>query len=165
MALTYEPIATSTVSSATASITFSSIAASWTDLRVVFVNTSTAGNQNASLTVNGDTNANYSFTRIKGNGTSGTSSRNTSANRIDMTADGTSTTIPQFFTIDIFSYTSSNYKGILIDSVEDKGSSGSVARQVALWSSTSVITSLTLTCNTSTWLAGTTATLYGILRA
>jgi hypothetical protein len=165
MPATYEPIASVAVGSATATITFSSISSAYTDLRVVFFNTSTSGNQNASLTLNGDTGSNYSFTRIKGSGGTASSSANTSADRIDMTADGTSSTIPQLFIMDIFSYGGSTNKTILIESAEDKNGSGSVSRQVALYRSTSAITSLTLTCNTSTWKAGTRATVFGIKAA
>ena len=165
MPTTYEPIATVVVGSATASITFSSISSAYTDLRVVFFNTSTSGNQNASLTLNSDTGTNYAWTRIKGDGSSSSSTRTTTADRIDMTADGTSSTIPQLFIMNIFSYAGSTNKSILIESAEDKNGSGTVSRQVALWRSTSAVTSLTLTCNTSTWKAGTRATVFGIKAA
>jgi hypothetical protein len=165
MPATYEPIATTTLGSAAATISFTSIASSWTDLRVVFVCTSTLTAQAASLTLNGDTAANYSLTRLRGNGTSASSQRETSVNRIDFSPSGTSSTIPQFYAIDLFSYAGSTNKTILIESSEDQNGSGNTSRFVALYRSTSAITSLTLTCNTSTFATGTTATLYGIKNA
>ena len=68
MAATFEPIATQTLASAASSITFSSIAASWTDLRLVIIGTAAAANY-VTLNINSDTGANYSQTVLYGTGT------------------------------------------------------------------------------------------------
>ncbi len=75
MAITYEPLATTTVSTATASVTFSSISGSYTDLCVVFAGTASGGNVNLVLTFNSDTGSNYSWTDIEGNGSTAASYR------------------------------------------------------------------------------------------
>ena len=62
MASTYEPIATTTLGSAASSITFSSIPATYTDLRLVLVHTPSASTGNAQMQFNSDTATNYSYT-------------------------------------------------------------------------------------------------------
>jgi ethanolamine utilization microcompartment shell protein EutL len=78
MAKTYEPIATTTLGSAAASYTFSSISGSYTDLILVVDATTTAGNRALQLVLNSDTGTNYSATYITGDGSSTASSRNSS---------------------------------------------------------------------------------------
>ena len=77
MALTYTPIATTTVTgSAVASVTFSSIPSTYTDL--VLIGTplaTTSGKGTLYVEFNGDTTSNYSETILWGNGTSANSGR------------------------------------------------------------------------------------------
>ena len=155
-------IATQTLSSAASTITFSSIAATYTDLRLVLTCTTTAG-ADAYFRFNGDSATNYSYTYISGNGTTATSSYSTSSSTPFIDVNGISTTIPSLFTFDIFSYAGSTYKTSLITGQEDRNGSGAVSRTVSLWRSTAAITSVALTANGTTFAIGTTATLYGIL--
>jgi hypothetical protein len=55
MAKTYEPIATTTLSSAQSSVTFSSISGSYTDLVLVSNVSGSGGNANLRVTLNSDT--------------------------------------------------------------------------------------------------------------
>lgn len=64
---TYFPIANTTLSSAAASYTFSSISGSYTDLVLVIGGTLSA-DISAGIYFNGDTGTNYSTTRMYGNG-------------------------------------------------------------------------------------------------
>ena len=82
---TYTPIATNTLGSAQASVTFSSISGSYTDL-VLIINagTSDASEQDCLIRVNGDTGSNYSATYMYGTGSSAASGRN--ANQTESTA-------------------------------------------------------------------------------
>jgi hypothetical protein len=75
---TYTPIATTTLGSAASSVTFSSIAGTYTDLRIVYstVSSADAGNY---LRFNSDSGSNYSNTTLFGNGSSAGSNRNTSS--------------------------------------------------------------------------------------
>jgi hypothetical protein len=165
MASTYEPIATTTLGSATASITFSSIPSTYTDLRIV---TSILGTTNNGLRVHFNTTSLtglYSFTNLVGDGTSATSGRNSNTDYISPATNVNSTTIPNFFTLDVFSYTGSTYKTILSTGQEDANGSGSVNRIVTLWRDTSAVTSVIIKTSSGTFAAGTTATLYGIKSA
>ncbi len=102
MPTTYEPIATTTLGSAAATITFSTIPATYTDLRVVWVGTVTVADS-AGMRFNSDSGTNYSRTVLQGDGSAASSNRSTSQNQIYLTRDDISTTLPQLFEIDIFS--------------------------------------------------------------
>ena len=167
MATTYEKIATTTLGSATSTINFTSIGSSYTDLRLVLVVTATIANRNLYLRFNSDSASNYSSTYLVGNGTAASSGRTTVADEINVTtgASTLSTTIPSLFEIDVFSYAGSTFKTALISNSEDRNGSGSTARVAGLWRSTSAITSVNLTISSDDFATGTTATLYGILKA
>ena len=163
---TYDLIASQTLGSAAASITFSSIAASWTDLRLVFVGTeSTTGFNYANLRFNGDTASNYSMTYLQGFGATAASATNSSITSIRLDEYGLSNTIPSLMTTNIFSYAGSTYKTVLISTAEDYNGSGGVEAKVGLWRSTSAITSITIFNAASNFSIGTTAQLYGIKAA
>ena len=167
---TYEPIASQTLASAAASITFNSIPQTYTDLRLSLVFTQSIASGQAGLEFNTDGATNYSWTRIGGNGTAAGSGRATSQSFIIINDDyniGSSTTIPIFSSVDIFSYTGSTYKTTLIQSASDYNGSGTVWDAVGLWRSTAAITKIVLNGAGSSrqFNAGTTATLYGIKAA
>ena len=166
MPATYEPIATTTLGSAASSITFSSISGSYTDLRCVLVFTGNGGNASASLRVNGDSGSNYSLSRLTGDGASASSSRDTSQTNILLTGNPYATsTIPQLTEIDIFSYAGSTNKTFLVKASADRNGAGYVEYAVALWRNTSAITSIVISSAVNNFATGTTATLYGILKA
>jgi len=73
---TYEPIATTTLGTAQPTVTFSSIASTYTDL-VIVAQLTTAAPTNMRIRFNGDTTANYSNTTVTGNGSTATSVRET----------------------------------------------------------------------------------------
>ena len=162
MAITYDRIATTTLGSAAANITFSSITSAYTDLKLV-VSCLLTATQDVYLRINGDTATNYSQTYLKGDGSAASSGRQTSQTWIFM--DESQTTIPTFYDINIFSYAGSTNKTGLLASSADRNGTGYTDRKVFLWRSTSAITSLTIVPNVTTLKAGTTATLYGILKA
>jgi hypothetical protein len=98
-ASTYVPIATQTLGSATASVTFSSIPATYTDLVLIVAaqNVTASGVNNMALVLNSDGGTNYSMTRLSGNGSTVSSDRASSATyagwtRIDNTGSAFSTT-------------------------------------------------------------------------
>lgn len=167
MPLTYEPIATTTLSSTAASISFNSIPNTYTDLRfTLVVNTINTGSEGIRLTYNNDSATNYSDTYLSATGTSLVSGRDTNASFIILHYNGTSTTIPTFYFGDVLGYRGSTFKTVLTGSSEDKNGSGNSTRNVGLWRSTSAITTLTLSnAGGGNLGVGTVATLYGILRA
>ena len=166
MATTYEKIATNTVSgSSTTSIEFSSISSAYTDLTIVLVGTLPTSN-GVRVHFNSDTGNNYSYTSLSGNGTAASSSSATSSPFIDLQQGFSwSDTYTNFNTIDIFSYAGSTYKTVLTTASLDKNGSGATTRQVGLWRSTSAISTITFTTTATNFTAGTSATLYGILKA
>ena len=160
---TYEPIASQTLSSTASTITFSSIAASWTDLRVTITGTITTGTANMICKFNGSSSG-YSYTYLYGSGAAASSGRGTSQSSIILTANAIQTT-PTFYTMDIFSYAGSTYKTVLITENSDTNGSGAVNMFVEMWQSTSAITSMVFSLSASTFAAGTSITLYGIKSA
>lgn len=167
MPATYEPIATTTLGSATNTITFNSIPGTYTDLRLVFlVNTASASGDPVRLRINNDTGTNYSYTYLDGSGTAAASARATNGTIIPLGLNATtSTTIPTFYTADFFSYAGSTNKTILSTGNADKNGSGYIVVNVGLWRSTAAITRIDLINPSSDFNTGSTATLYGILKA
>ena len=157
-------IASQTLGSAASTITFSSIPATYTDLRLVVVG---ADNDSAGYNIrfqyNNDTANNYSFIDLRGDGSSASSLRVTNDNYVFAGSMPSDNTVPFLATLDIFSYAGSTFKTALVTSSTDKNGSGSTRRLVSLWRSTSAITSVKLISNGGTYTSGTTATLYGIL--
>jgi hypothetical protein len=166
MATTYEKIASTTLGSATNTITFSSIPSSFTDIRLVLsAGFSTTG---AALIMrfNNDSTSIYSFTSLYGNGSTASSYRETNNNGIPLEMNfGLPNTQWSLWTADIFSYTGSTFKTALTTGSTDNNGSGIVYREVGLYRSTSVINRLDLVMGGVNFLTGTTATLYGILKA
>jgi hypothetical protein len=160
---TYVPIATQTIGSAAASITFSSIPSGYTDLRISFPHSiSSTSGYSGYLQFNGDTGNNYSWTVLLGNGSGTSSTPTTSQGYIQIDGMGFSNSNqPLLTSVDIFSYKGSNYKTVLINVSGDNNGSGYVESSVGLWRSTSAITSIKLYTG-NTFAAGSTATIWGI---
>jgi hypothetical protein len=173
MAITYEPIASTTLGSAAADVTFSSISGSYTDLILVSNYAGSSNDVGFLLQVgNGsiDTGSNYSRTALNGNGTAADSTRNTSASSISLAYNyGNSTTLnkPNFQITNFMNYSNATtYKSILIRSrgTRDNDSTDTTAI-VGLWSSTSAINIIKIFPASGNILAGSTFTLYGIASA
>ena len=163
MATTYEKIASTTLGTAAADITFSSIPSTYTDLRLVFVGTAVSG---ANLIMKYNGSSTYCTTTfMQGNGSSPFSANVPSSylrpffllNNASVNASTLS-----FFSIDIFSYTGNTFKTCLIGQSEDQNGAGVTGFQVGLWPSTSAITSILFSGNGTNLEVGTTATIYGI---
>lgn len=163
MTVTYDSIATTTLSSAASTITFSSIPNTFTDLRIVLVEFNSGGGNACNMRFNSDSGTNYSRTWIFADGQSVESLRSTNGTQINIRQGGTiSTTLPGLMEVDIFSYAGSTNKTVLTRaSIDQNGSAGVLTYQVGLWRNTAAITNITLTPSTQ-FSAGTTATLYGI---
>ena len=168
MAKTYEPIATTTLGSAAASYTFSSIPSTYTDLVLVAANlVATTGNPNVNLQFNGDTSTNYSATILEGTGSAAQSARKTSTTQI---VEGNNVSLggsnPSTIIYQIMNYSNTTtYKTALIRNNELSATYPGVGAVVGLWRNTAAITSVSLTIGSSTFAAGATFTLYGIKAA
>jgi hypothetical protein len=161
MPATYEPISTQTLGTATASVTFSSIPATYTDLRLV-VSGSTSASDNTVIRVNGDTASNYSSTYLGGNGTAASSGRFSSQTYAILGYVGSGNQMVEQFDFMNYSNTTT-FKSILCRS---GSSSVWVEGSIGLWRSTAAINSITiLFFSSATFNTGTTFTLYGIKAA
>ena len=164
---TYTPIATTTLGANSATITFSSISSSYTDLRVVLVGLPTTANAvSCTLQFNSDTATNYSWTRLTGDGTSAASVSLASSNYISINSFlQFSSTIPNMITADIFSYAGSTYKTVLGSAVQNFNGSGNILNMVGLWRNTTAINRIDINATGGSFATSTIATLYGIKAA
>ena len=153
MAFTYTPIATTTLGSAAASYTFSSIPSTYTDLILVVTAGNSAGaNYSGTIQFNGDTGTNYSYTEVYTSGSSALSYRATNS---------TLTAAPAIIQVQNYSNTTT-YKTALARA----GTGTSVEMVVGLWRSTSAINSIKVLSEGATnFIVGSTLTLYGISAA
>ena len=161
---TYVALDKITVGSAVASVTFSSIPSGYTDLVIVGNLGTTSGSANIALQVGNttiDTASNYSFTNVNGDGTSAASSRASSQAQIyiDYSAYAT-TTLTSTYIWNIQNYSNTTtYKTVLGRS--NTASRGTNAT-VGLWRSTAAINTIKLDTQSTTFLSGSTFSLYGI---
>ena len=156
-------IATTTLSSAAANITFSTIPGTFTDLKIVITGTCSAS-EYVGIQFNGDTGTNYSRTALFGDGSSVTSNRTTNGNYVRDDALFTNNSNVAMTTIDIFSYAGSTNKTLLVTGSGDKNGSGITSGIVGMWRNTGAITSVKqYGVFGANFNAGSTATLYGIL--
>ncbi len=163
MANTYEAIATTSLTSSAADITFSSIPSTYTDLKVVASLRSDRSGQLDDVVIikpnNSSSNLTYRF--IRGSGSDVASS---TVNRVYI--PGPTSTASSFGNLEIYipNYAGSAYKSFYCDSVhETNGTEAYMAMQAILWSDTTAITSLVLAPVFGTnFVQYSTATLYGI---
>lgn len=169
--MTYTPLATNTLTTSSTTVTFSSIPQTYTDLVLVMQPAADVGDENVGIRFNGDTGANYSYTRVGANNTAGSYSSNrvTGFTRINtIEAAGTSPNLGNLIIVsNIMNYANSTtYKTALNRSGQVGGTYNGVEIFAGLWRNTAAITSITvMQGGTRTFLAGSTFTLYGILAA
>jgi hypothetical protein len=165
MPATYEPIATTTLGSAAASITLSSIPSTFTDLKLIFVG-SNVDTPWMEMQLNNNTTDLYSDTEFYGTGAAVSNARQTGATSMRIAYPLNSATIPSMVELDFFSYTGSTFKTVLSRGSNDLNGSGNVWRSVGLFRSTSAITSIKLIApGGNNFYAGATVSLYGIKNA
>jgi hypothetical protein len=164
-----ELISTVTVGSGgAASIEFTSIAADWTDLKLVLslrdLTSGSLGN-GVDLKINGST-ANISGIRLLGDGSSVSSSTQT-YEAVAGTTNSPTSTASTFSSISIYfaNYATSSPKSFSVDSVSENNATGAYQSiHLGLYNSTATITALELTPNGGLNFAEyTSASLYGIL--
>lgn len=168
MAVTYEPIATTTLSSNVASITFSGIPATFTDIKLVIVPiTGSASDDNFFLRFNGDAPSGnlYSMVKLRATGAAVSTSTIDNDEFFNLIVGRGVSSTPTLQTVDVFSYAGGTFKTALIFSAADNNATGNVSRQIGMYRSTAAINQITVSTPTHNLVSGTTATLYGILRA
>jgi hypothetical protein len=164
MPKTYEPIATQTVGTAVATVTFSSIPQTYTDLVLVTIYDLVSGGGSMLLRFNSDSGANYGFTYLFGNGSVSASGRTTNATGVAAGRAASGGQAGGHTHIMNYSNTTT-YKSALSRSY------GTIAPaspwlSVNAWRNTNAITSITCSDESSgNFAVGSILTLYGIKSA
>jgi hypothetical protein len=165
MAVTYDPIATTTLASTAASFTFSSIPTSWTDLRLVIVGSPTSDNQDVYIRVNGLTGI-YTRNYLTARAFVAANSQGTQTNFVATQQTYTQTIVKASYIFDFFSYASTTLnKVILASNSADQNGDGGIDRIIGLAATNDAINSITALLSAGSWTIGSTATLYGIKAA
>jgi hypothetical protein len=169
MAKTYELIKSTVLTTATNSVTLSSISSSYTDLRLVIFLRGNSGTVYAKMRFNGDATNSYGWGALYNNGTTLTNNGTvTSSSVIPLIwQTGASTAHPSSAIADIFLYSNSNYaKNVYVTSNEMTSSSGNVRMQIASYRSLSSISEINIIEDVgNSFGVGSRFEVYGILRA
>lgn len=161
MANTFVKIQTVTAGSAVASIDFTSIPQTYTDLYLVHSVRATVADYDAGISINGSS-ANMTARWFQGSGTTATSSSgafniflmNSSASTASVFSNGI-----QYFP----NYRAATFKAWSSDSVAENNAASGYQRMAGnLWSQTAAITSLSLFPSSGSFVQYSSATLYGI---
>jgi len=162
---TYTPLATTTLGSAQSSVSFSSFGG-YTDL-ILVANFATNFNltYGTYIQINGDSGSNYSVTTLKGNGSSATSTRQSSTEGIRfMLPSSTSSSFSNMAIVNFMNYTNSTiFKTVL---ARNNNANAVTEASVGLWRNTNAITSFVYGGDGGqNFATGSTFTLYGISAA
>jgi hypothetical protein len=147
---TYTPLATVTLASTAASVTFSSIPATYRDLILVVRGTLTSGV--GSIRFNGDSGANYTRVGMYGDGSTAASYSGTSAEIFNS---------PITDIMNIMDYSATDKHKTYI--ARDSNSASLVVAQAGRWANTAAITTVALISPSSTFGVGSTFSLYGVI--
>ena len=169
----YDSIASTTLSTATATITFSSIPATYKHLQLrCFMppNNANVGDAFQRLQFNGDTGATYSGHWISGNGSAAGSSNTLSTTSIPyavITGIGNSSLYPSASITDILDYSSIvKYKTLRsISGIEQNTNAGGTSQLYLYsgnWRNTAAITSISFNAAYGSFVSGSSFALYGI---
>ena len=158
---TYTPLATVTLGSSAASVTFSSIPATYRDL-IVVVNCRTNVEAFPAARLNSDTGSNYSRVGMSGNGSS-TFSYTSTSDRITLTGyAASSNTTDLNIILQVMDYAQTDKHKTLLLRANNAGY-GTDAMAFR-WANTAAITSLLiLAAGSATFNTGATFNLYGVI--
>lgn len=166
MALTYEPITTTTLVSPAATITLSGIPSTYTDLRLVLVHAGSAG-FTTYMQYNNDTSSSYEYAIFVGDGAAASGYGTATPSQLVLDDYGAPTTTDRrmISMVDIINYTGTTWKPGIATISNDKNGSGTVQINGLLWRSTSTISSIKLYTSSGNFVTGSVASLYGIKKA
>ena len=174
MANTYTLISSNVLASAAASVTFSAIPATYTDLILRWSGRTTAGSgagYNALIQFNGDTAINYSYRNIFNTSSTAVgsfSAADETSARSTGSINSAANTANTFSSVEIYipNYTLSNNKPLSIDSAtEDNSTSFTRSVMADLWRNSAAINQITITPAASSLQIGSSFYLYGIKKS
>lgn len=163
---TMTPIATNTLTSNAASVTFNNIPQSYTDLVLVFnPRGSNDVESDINIRFNSDSASNYSVTRMYGQVSTAGSDKTTSSTDLNIGRQGGS--LFAINMINIMSYSNSSiFKSVIARYGHATSGSSITVETIGLWRSTSAITSITLIqTGAQSYKTDSSFTLYGIKAA
>jgi hypothetical protein len=170
MPQTFDSIATVTLGSASATIDITSISQSYTDLYVVCGNmrvTTSASQLN--VTVNGDSGSNYTYQIGFFNGNNNWQGNTAGATQPYWpisAGNDIQSSFPTSFYMNLNNYSNTGrWKTMQVNCVTNREGSGGNNTFNGTWQSNSAINRITFNVSGNTFLAGTTISIYGILRA
>lgn len=165
--MTMTLVSTTTLDSSAASITFSSIPQTGTDLLLVVSPRSATGGNAMTLQFNGSSSG-YTDRRLSGLGTSRNSTSNYLTDQLICGYASSSAETSNTFgnnSVYISNYTSSLAKSISSDGAYEHNNSGNYMSIISgSWSGTSAVTSITLYIYSGTFATSTVASLYIITK-
>jgi len=149
-----------------ASIDFTSIPGTYTDLKIVANLRADNANTDGNVTFNGLT-TNLTSRQLYGSGSASGAATNASKILSYGLADASTYTASTFSSVEIYvpNYAGSTNKSVSIDAVVENNAAAAYATIVAgLWASSSAITQVTLKADTGNLAQYSTASLYGVLK-
>ena len=166
----YESIATTTLGGTTATITFSSIPATYTHLQIRIMSRSTrsATGDYIAMQFNADTGSNYAYHGLDGNGSSASAFGLATQTFMDVERAAAATATASVFgvsVVDILDYANTNkYKTMRSLGGFDNNGDGSITLTSGLWQNSNAVTSITLKAQggTSSFVQYSSFALYGI---
>ena len=166
MANTYVALAKSVITTNTATVTFSSIPQTYTDLIIVISARCNGGVVGSWYTMrfNGQT-TNYSNRYLLGNGATATSASSTNYIMANQVIPGTVATASTFSNVEIYlpSYTNSQFKTISTTAMgENNATTAYIYAGAALSSNTAATSSIEIDCDGYSFVSGSRFDLYGI---
>jgi hypothetical protein len=150
-----------------ANINFSSIPATFKDLKlVVSARTSQAVPQDNGLISFNGSSSSFAYKRLYGDGAGGVGAGSASTNSINIVYSAATATANAFNNSEVYisNYTSSDYKPWSVDSVQENQTTEAYAFLIAgIWQSTAVINQITIApASGANFVQNSTAYLYGI---
>jgi hypothetical protein len=162
----YDALWSTTLASATSTITISNIPQTYKHLQIRYIGRNSVNNSVIKITLNSDTAANYSLHYLYGNGTSVTSGGAASQSNMEanMAVSSYAASVFGGGVMDLLDYANTNkYKTLRVLNGFDNNGAGQVTFSSGSWRNTNAVTSITLIPNSSGNFAQYSSfALYGI---
>lgn len=167
MPATYEKISAVNLTTTAASIEFTSIPQTYTDLRLVLCSKLNGSNDTIYLQFNGNSSAIYDQILFYGSGSTPLSSgKNSNDTYLGFPQGFGARDYPFIMTGDIMNYSSSSFqKTLLATGGAVNGTTRGLSMEIARWKNTAAITSILMAGFSYSFTANTKCTLYGIKKA
>jgi hypothetical protein len=168
MATTYKAIASQVLSSSTASVTFSSIPSTYTDLVLKVSSRTDVASVSSSFYIyyNSTSVSSGSYTFIQGNGASAVSGRDSAQTWAYLAGTGGSSVTANTFAASEFyipNYASAvAHQAVGFDATENNATTGYLRFAASLFGASTAITSLIIAANSANFVSGSRFDLYGI---